>query len=77
LFQIVNFNSVNNLKFTYVPLLFQIFSGVIPPDTRNKGEGRGEDGRVGREGRKEGRGGDGMNPRKHILSTALPASSDK
>jgi hypothetical protein len=55
-FQVVDFNSVNDLKFTYVHLQFQFFSGVIPPDPVIKG--RGGEGRGG-EGREE-RGRDGI-----------------
>jgi hypothetical protein len=62
-FQIVDFSSVNDLKFTYVHLQFQkFFPGVIPPDPHYKGEGRERE-RRGREGGEggEGRGGrDGM-----------------
>jgi hypothetical protein len=58
MFQIVDFSSINDLKFTYVRLQFQkFFPGVIPPDPHDKGEGRGREGREGRGG--EGRGGEG------------------
>jgi hypothetical protein len=65
-FQIVDFSSINDLKFTYVHLQLQkLFPGVIPPDPHDKGEGkegRGRErrGRKGGEGRKEGW--DGVNP---------------
>jgi hypothetical protein len=63
-FQIVDFSSVNDLKFTYVRLQFQKnFPGVIPPDPHDKreererrGEGKGGQGKEGEE--REGR--DGM-----------------
>jgi hypothetical protein len=58
-FQIVDFSSVNDLKFTYVHLQFQkFFPGVIPPDPHDKGEGRerrGGKGKGGRGGEGEGR----------------------
>jgi hypothetical protein len=51
-FQIVDFSSINDLKFTYVHLQFQnFFPGVIPPDPHDKGEGREGKGGEGREGR--------------------------
>jgi hypothetical protein len=59
-FQIVDFSSINDLKFTYVHLQFQkFFPGVIPPDPHDKGagrerrggEGKGGEGREGRKGR--------------------------
>jgi hypothetical protein len=63
-FQIVDFSSINDLKFTYVHLQFQkFFPGVIPRTPMIKGrggkEGRGRErrGRKGGEGRK---GRDGM-----------------
>jgi hypothetical protein len=65
LFQIVDFSSVNDLKFTYVHLQFQKFFRGYTPDSHFKVEGRGEegkggDGREGGEGRGgEGRGGEG------------------
>jgi hypothetical protein len=49
MFQIVDCISVNDLKFIYVHLQFQNFSGVIPPDPRDKGEGRERDGMGGDE----------------------------
>jgi hypothetical protein len=62
-FQIVDFSSVNDLKFTYVHLQFQnFFPGVIPPDPHDEGEGRAREmrGRKGRGGEgREGRGGEG------------------
>jgi hypothetical protein len=62
-FQIVDFSSVNDLKFTYVHLQFQIFFPVLyPPDPHNKRErwGRKRRGGNGGEGRGEkGRGGEG------------------
>jgi hypothetical protein len=67
LFQIVDFCSVNDLKFTYALLQFQIFYGVIPRTPVIKGR-RGEE--IAGEGREE-RGWDGMNSPKQILSTAL------
>jgi hypothetical protein len=58
-FQIVDFSSINDLKFTYVHLQFQtFFPGVIPPDPHDKGEGRG------RKGGEEREGWDGVNPPK-------------
>jgi hypothetical protein len=59
MFQIVDFSSINDLKFTYVHLQFhkKIFPGVIPPDPHDKGEGRGRERMKGREGRKR-RGGE-------------------
>jgi hypothetical protein len=57
-FQIVDFCSVNDLKFTYAHLQFQNYlPGVIPRTPVIKGMGgkgrgrRGEEGRDGREGR--------------------------
>jgi hypothetical protein len=76
-FQIVDFSSVNDLKFTYAHLQFQKnFPGVIPPDPRDKGRKKGGEGKGG-EGR-EGKGGMGWYgvnppPRKQILATALRA----
>jgi hypothetical protein len=53
-FQIVDFSSGNDVKFTYVHLQFQnFFPGFIPPDPHNKGEGRGRE-------RRERRGGMGV-----------------
>jgi hypothetical protein len=58
-FQIVDFCSVNDLKFTYVHQQFQkFFPGVIPPDPMIKGrggqgkggEGKGGEAKEGREG---------------------------
>jgi hypothetical protein len=47
-FQIVDYSSVNDLKFIYMHLQFQkFFPGVIPPDPHNKGEGRGGEGGMG------------------------------
>jgi hypothetical protein len=79
-FQIVDFSSISDLKFTYVHLQFQkFFSAGITPDPHDKWEGRerreGKERRQGKEG-KEGRGGEqrkgwGEPPRKHILATAL------
>jgi hypothetical protein len=70
--QIVDFSSVNDLKFTCVHLQFQIFFRGLYPRTPvikgtggdgREGEGRGRESRgrkgKGREGR-EGRVGDGM-----------------
>jgi hypothetical protein len=51
-FQIVDFSSGNDLKFTYVHLQFQNFSGVIPPDPIIKG--RGGKGGEGGEGERRG-----------------------
>jgi hypothetical protein len=51
-FQIVDFSSVNDFKYTYVYLHCNFF-GVIPPTPVIKGrggEGRGMEGREGREG---------------------------
>jgi hypothetical protein len=73
-FQIVDFSSISDLKFTYVHLQFKkILSAGITPDPHDKGEGRekrgGKERRQGKE-RKEGRGGeqrkgwDGVNPPK-------------
>jgi hypothetical protein len=51
-FQIVDFSSVNDLKFTYVHLQFQkFFSGGYTPELHDKGEGRERRGRKRREGR--------------------------
>jgi hypothetical protein len=59
-FQIVDFSSINDLKFTYVHLQFQkFFPGVIPPDPDDKGEGRERRGGEGKGGEgREGRGGE-------------------
>jgi hypothetical protein len=67
-FQIVDFSSINDLKFTYVHLQFQnFFPGVIPPDPHDKGRGgkggRGRE-RRGRKGGEEREGWDGVNPPK-------------
>jgi hypothetical protein len=69
-FQIVDFSSINDLKFTYVHLQFQkkIFQGLYPRTPMIKGrgkggEGKGREGREGREG-KEGRGRKGGDWRK-------------
>jgi hypothetical protein len=62
MFQIADFSSINDLKFTYVRLQFQkFFPGVIPPDPHYKGEGRGRKGGEGRErgGERGGRGKEG------------------
>jgi hypothetical protein len=60
MFQIVDFSSVNDLKFTYVHLQFRkFFPGVIPPDPHGEGEGRARE----RRGRK-GRGGEGREGRE-------------
>jgi hypothetical protein len=58
-FQIVDFSSINDLKFTYVHLQFQnFFPGVIPRTPMIKGRGgRGGEGKGGEE--REGRGGKG------------------
>jgi hypothetical protein len=78
-FQIVDFSYVNDLKFTYVHLQFQIFTGVYtlnPRESVTKGKiGEGGDGRGGERRRGEGRGGegkgregrgwDGLNPPKN------------
>jgi hypothetical protein len=62
MFQIVDFSSINDIKFTYVRLQFQnFFPGVIPPDPHDKGDGRGRE-RRGRKERGEGRGGMGEPP---------------
>jgi hypothetical protein len=75
-FQIVDFSSISDLKFTYVHLQFQknSFRGYNPRTPMIKGrEGKRGEGRKGgkeRRGRKEGRGGeqrkgcDGVNPPK-------------
>jgi hypothetical protein len=65
-FQIVDFSSVNDLKFTYVHLQLQnFFPGVIPPDPHDKAEGRGRERRAketrGRKGREGREGWDGVN----------------
>jgi hypothetical protein len=59
MFQIADFSSINDLKFTYASCLqFQnFFPGVIPPDPHYKGEG-GE-GKGGEVKGGEGRGGEG------------------
>jgi hypothetical protein len=56
-FQIVDFSSINDLKFTYMHLQFQnFFPGVIPQNPMIKGRGgKGGEGREGRGG-KEGMG---------------------
>jgi hypothetical protein len=57
-FRIVDFSSVNDLKFTYVHLQFKNFSrGLYPRNPIIKGRG-------GKRRGKEGRDGDGMNPPK-------------
>jgi hypothetical protein len=58
-FQIVDFSSVNDLKFTYVHLQFQkIFRGLYPRTPMIKGRGgKGGEGK-GKEG-KEGEGREG------------------
>jgi hypothetical protein len=71
-FQIVDFSSISDLKFTYVHLQCQkILSAGITPDPHDKGEEREKrGGREKRQGKewKEGRGGeqrkgwDGVNP---------------
>jgi hypothetical protein len=61
-FQIVDFSSVNDLKFTYVHLQFQKFSRGLYPRApmHDEGEGRerrGGQGKGGKEGtEREGRG---------------------
>jgi hypothetical protein len=52
-FQIVDFSSVNDLKFTYVLLQFQNFFRGYTPDLHDKG--RGGEGKGGKEaeGREE------------------------
>jgi hypothetical protein len=69
-FQIVDFWSVNDLKFTYAHLQFQNFSrGYTPgPPLKRGGEGRGGKGREGKG--REGKG-EGEPSWKKILSTAL------
>jgi hypothetical protein len=61
-FQIVDFSSMNDLKFTYVRLQFKKkISGVTPLDPHDKGEGRerrGEKGKGGQGKVGEGRGGE-------------------
>jgi hypothetical protein len=62
-FQIVDFSSIHDLKFTYVHLQFQkFFPEVIPPDPHDKGEGRERGEGKGKE--RKGRGWDGVNPPK-------------
>jgi hypothetical protein len=66
-FQLEDFSSVNDLKFTYVHLQFQFFSGGYTPDPHDNGEGRERRRGEGREKEKrggEGRGWDGLNPPK-------------
>jgi hypothetical protein len=58
-FQIVDFSSISDLKFTYKHFQFQkILSAGITPDPHDKGEGKEKWGGEGREGRgaKEGMG---------------------
>jgi hypothetical protein len=66
MFQIVDFSSVNDLKFTYVHLQFQkFFPGVIPRTPMVKGregQGKGGEGKGGEA--KEGRGGKGKEGRE-------------
>jgi hypothetical protein len=58
MFQIVDFSSINDLKFTYVRLHFQkIYPGVIPRTPMIKG--RGGEGKGGEAKGGEGRGGEG------------------
>jgi hypothetical protein len=72
-FQIVDFSSISDLKFTYVHLQFQkFFRGYNPRTPMIKGkEGKGGEGRKGGKERREGRRGgeqwkgwDGVNPPK-------------
>jgi hypothetical protein len=58
MFQIVDFSSINDLKFTYVRLQFQnFFPGLYPPTPMIKGRGEKWKGGQGKGG--EGRGGEG------------------
>jgi hypothetical protein len=59
-FQIVDFSSISDLKFTYVHLQFQkiLFAGITP-DPHDKGEGREKRGGEGKEARKGGEGREG------------------
>jgi hypothetical protein len=51
-FQIVDFSSINDLKFTYMHLQFQnSFSRGYTPGPHDKGEGRGRKGGERRKGR--------------------------
>jgi hypothetical protein len=63
-FQIVDFSSINDLKFTYVHLQFQKFFPELYPRTPLiKGKaGKGGEGREGRGRKREGW--DGVNPPK-------------
>jgi hypothetical protein len=59
-FQIVDFSSISDLKFTYVHLQFQkiLFAGITP-GPHDKGEGREKRGGEGKEARKGGEGREG------------------
>jgi hypothetical protein len=59
-FQIVDFSSISDLKFTYVHLQFQkiLFAGITL-EPHDKGEGRGRKGGKERRGRKGGEGSKG------------------
>jgi hypothetical protein len=48
IFQIVDFSSGNDLKFTYMHLQFQFFFGGYTPGPHNKRDGRGGKGWEGR-----------------------------
>jgi hypothetical protein len=84
-FQIVDFSSINDLKFTYVHLEFQkIFSRGYTPGPHDKGEGRERRGGEGKGGEgREGRGGkggwDGVNPpeNKSWLASRLQENADE
>jgi hypothetical protein len=74
MFQIVDFSSINDLKFTYVHLQFQkFFPEVTPPDPHDKGEGRVRE-RMGRKGGRGGekRGGEGRGGNKGGMGWVNP-----
>jgi hypothetical protein len=65
-FQIVDFSSVNDLKFTYVhfqfPIFFRGYNPLTPIIKGRRGEGKREEGRGGEGRGGEGRGWDGGEP---------------
>jgi hypothetical protein len=66
-FQIVDFSSIRDLKFTYVHLQFQkFFPRVQPPDPHDKGEGREKRGGEGKEARKGGEGREGRGAKERM-----------
>jgi hypothetical protein len=54
-FQIVDFSSVNDLKFTYVHLQFRKFFRGYTPDPHDEGGGKGGEGKGKEEKEREGR----------------------